>query len=73
MAFGGAAGDFLEIPTLFSQRLTDWSLEAWVYPFNAADGVGTILRRTVQKIGAAEYAVNYQIGLESDGAGGLRL
>ena len=73
MAFGGAAGDFLEIPTLFSQRLTDWSLEAWVYPYNAADGVGTILRRTVQKIGAAEYAVNYQIGLESDGAGGLRL
>ena len=73
MAFGGAPGDFLEIPTLFSQRLTDWSLEAWVYPHNAADGVGTIVRRTVQKIGAAEYAVNYQIGIESDGAGGLRL
>ena len=73
MSFSGAADDYLEIPTRFSQRLSDWSLEAWVYPSNAVDGVGTILRRAVQKIGPTEYAINYEMGIESDGGGGLRL
>ena len=73
MAFGGAANDFLDIPTLFAQRLTDWSLEAWVNPISATEGVGTVVRRVVQNLGPGSNAVNYVLGLEMNLAGQLQI
>ena len=73
MMFGGAANDFLEIPTILNQRLTDWSLEAWVNPKSVAEGVGTVVRRVVQNLGPGSNAVNYVLGLEASLAGRLQI
>jgi len=72
MAFGGGANDYLEIPVSLRQSLTAWTLEAWVYPSNAVDGVGVVVRRAVQQLAGGSNVLNYVLGLESDGAGGLR-
>ncbi len=61
----GGAGDYGEVPISFSQRLTDWTLEAWVNPSNAQ--AGYIVRRVVQT-GPAGQAMNYVMGLQAAGA-----
>ena len=73
MVFGGAASDFLDIPTLFGQRLTDWSLEAWVNPAGLTEGVGTVVRRVVQNLGPGSNVVNYVLGLETNLFGKLQV
>jgi len=73
MEFGGAASDYLDVPLTHKQRLTDWTIESWVYPRDAAEGVGTIIRRAVENLGGGNHALNYVLGLEPDGFGGLRM
>jgi len=72
LEFGGAPSDYLEVPIAFSQRLMNWTIEAWVNPTNVADGAGVILERVVQNLGGGTNAINYMLGLEADGLGGLR-
>jgi hypothetical protein len=64
---GGAAGDYLEVPVNISQRLTSWTVEAWVNPTNSIDGAGIVLRRVVEKMAGGTQAVNYVMGLETNG------
>jgi len=73
VALAGGRGDFLEIPMNMSQRLRDWTLESWVMPSNATTGAGVIVRRVVENMAGGTQAVNYVMGLEPNGAGGLRL
>jgi hypothetical protein len=63
MQFGGAPTDYLEVPIQAAQRLSSWTIEAWVNPTNT--GSGTILRRTVQAASPGEYAMNYVLGLDA--------
>jgi sugar lactone lactonase YvrE len=70
MLFSG--DDFLTVPTSFRQRITDWTIEAWVYPTNASAAGQTVLRRTVQQIPGGE-AMNYVLALEPLGAGTARV
>jgi hypothetical protein len=67
--FGGAAGDFLEVPVNIKQRLTSWTVEAWVKPTNTIDGAGILMRRVVENLAGETQAVNYVVGLETNGAG----
>lgn len=70
---GGGRADYLEIPVNINQRLRDWTLESWVMPSNATAGAGVIVRRVVENLASGTQAVNYVMGLEANGAGGLRL
>lgn len=72
VALNGGDNDFLTIPLNFKQRLNNWTIEGIVNPSNVAGGVGTLLRRVVQDIGGGSNAINYLLGVEDDGAGGLR-
>jgi sugar lactone lactonase YvrE len=66
----GAAADYLEVPVQLRQALTDWTIEAWVKPDTAAGGAGTVLRRVVQTpAGSSGSALNYLLGVETNGAG----
>lgn len=71
--FAGSSGDYLEIPVNINQRMPEWTLEAWVMPSNVTDGAGIIVRRVVESLAGGTQAVNYVMGLESNGAGGLRM
>ncbi len=73
VVFGGSRADYLEVPTALKQKLKDWTLEAWVSPTNSAEGSGVIVRRTVANLAGGAYAVNYVVGLETNGSGGLRV
>lgn len=67
--FGGAAGDYLEVPVNIKQRLTSWTVEAWVKPTNTIDGAGILLRRVVETLAGGTQAMNYVVGLETNGSG----
>lgn len=69
----GGKGDYLEIPVNINQCLSDWTLESWAMPSNTAVGAGVIVRRVVENLAGGTQAVNYVMGLESNGVGGLRL
>ncbi len=69
----GGEGDYFEVPMDVSQRLPTWTLEAWVRPADATTGAGTIVRRAVEALPHGGQAVNFIMGLEPNGAGGLRL
>lgn len=71
VVLGGSPDDYLDVPLSTRQRLTDWTIEAWVNPSNAVDGAGIIIRRVVQDL-TNGMAVNYVMGLETNGAA-LRL
>jgi hypothetical protein len=73
VVFGGAATDYLAVPLSAGQRLNSFTIEAWVMPSNAVDGAGVILRRGLEALTNGQLAVNYVMGLETNGAGGLRL
>ena len=75
VALGGSPDDYLSVASTLSDRLDEWTLEAWVNPTNAtAAGAGTIVRRVVENLSGGTQAVNYAMGLETNGAGGgLRL
>ncbi|HEY8241366.1 MAG TPA: LamG-like jellyroll fold domain-containing protein, partial [Kiritimatiellia bacterium] len=73
MAFGGAVGDYLEVPLSVDQRLTSFTLECMVRPTNVAAGAGILIRRSVENLAGGSNVLNYVLGLESDGAGGLRV
>ncbi len=66
VVLGGSPTDYLEVPLSTRQRLTDWTIEAWINPSNAVDGAGIIIRRTVQNL-TNGMAVNYVMGLETNG------
>lgn len=70
--FGGSAADYAEIPLNFKQRLSSWTVEALVSPDTVASGPGTIVRRVVENLPGGSNALNYVLGLEPNGAGGLR-
>ncbi|MGD9873205.1 MAG: LamG-like jellyroll fold domain-containing protein [Kiritimatiellia bacterium] len=72
LTFGGTMSDYLQVPGCYAQRLTDWTVEAYVNPASVAAGEGIVIRRAVQNIGAGVYALNYVLGIESDGSGGLQ-
>ena len=69
MRFGGSTADYVTVPTSARQRLTDWTLEAWVNADSAADATGTIIRRAVQRLSAGGYAMNYVLGLQTNASG----
>ncbi len=73
IVLGGGSADYLEIPLNINQRFNDWTLESWTMPSNTAVGAGVIVRRVVENLVGGTQAVNYVMGLEPDGAGGLRL
>jgi len=73
LLFGGAAGDYLDVPLSLKQMLPDWTLEAWIKPTNAVDGAGTIVRRVVQDVSGGRQAMNFVLGTRTNGAGGLTL
>ncbi|MEI7880640.1 MAG: LamG-like jellyroll fold domain-containing protein [bacterium] len=73
VVFAGGAGDYLEIPANINQRLRDWTLESWVMPSSTVGGAGVIVRRVVENLAGGTQAVNFVMGLESNGVGGLRL
>ncbi len=64
---GGSPNDYVQVPISARQRLTDWTIEAWVNPSNTIDGAGIILRRVIQNLPNG-MAVNYIMGLETNGA-----
>lgn len=66
IVLGGSPDDYLLVPPGTRQRLTDWTIEAWVNPSNALDGAGTILRRVVQNL-TNGTAMTYVMGLETNG------
>lgn len=68
---GGGPEDYLDVPLSIRQRLQSWTLEAWVMPTNAMGG--TVIRRTVEQLPSGAQALNFVMGLETNGAGGLRL
>lgn len=70
MQFAGTAQDYLDIPIAFKQRLTDWTLEAWVKPTNSAHRSGSIIRRVVQNLPSGADAVNYMIAVTNGMARG---
>jgi hypothetical protein len=72
VSFGGDRGDYLEVPTALKQRLKDWTLETWVKPSDAVGGAGVLVRRAVANLAGGGYALNYVVGLETNGSGGLR-
>ena len=72
LTFGGSMDDYIQVPGSYEQRLTDWTVEAFINPDSVAAGEGVVVRRAVQNIGAGVYALNYLLGTESDGVGGLR-
>lgn len=69
---GGGVSDYLEVPPSLKQRLSEWTVEGWVKPASVAGGEGVIVRRVVEQLPSGSNAVNYALGLESDGVGGLR-
>jgi hypothetical protein len=73
VVFAGGSGDYLEIPLNVNQRMPEWTLEAWAMPSNVTDGAGVIVRRVVENLAGGTQAVNYVMGLEPNGVGGLRL
>lgn len=73
VVLAGGRGDYLEIPVNINQRLRDWTLESWVRPSNTTVGAGVIVRRVVENLAGGTQAVNYVMGLETNGVGGLRL
>ncbi len=74
VAFGGRTDDYLDVAPELDDGLAEWTLEAWVNPTNTTSaGAGTIVRRVVQNLSGGSQAVNYVMGLETNGAGGLRL
>ena len=73
VVLAGSRGNYLDVPLNINQRLRDWTLESWVMPSNTAVGAGIILRRVVENLAGGTQAVNYVMGLESNGVGGLRL
>ncbi len=73
IVFGGGGGNYLEVPSDINQRLRDWTIEAWVRPSNAMVGTGVIMRRVVENMAGGTQAVNFAMGLETNGVGGLRL
>lgn len=70
---GGAMTDYLEVPRSLTHQLGDWSVEAWIKPASVPSGIGYIVRRVVEQLPGSSNAMNFVIGLESNGAGGLRL
>ncbi|MDD2235633.1 MAG: hypothetical protein PHG65_00310 [Kiritimatiellae bacterium] len=70
---GGAAADYLDVPASTSQRLLQWTLEAWVNPDSASGGSGRLIRRAVQSLGGGVYAENYVMGLRTNSSGVLQL
>jgi len=68
----GNKADYLEIPVNLNHRLRDWTLESWVMPSNVTVGAGIVLRRVVENLAGGTQAVNFVMGLESNGVGGLR-
>jgi hypothetical protein len=63
---GGSTNDYLDLPLNLSQRLTTWTLEAWVNPSNTAGGL--ILGRGLQHLSDGSVAMNYVLGLRNSGA-----
>ena len=72
VVLAGGSGDYLEVPANIKQRLQDWTLESWVMPSNTTVGAGIVMRRVVENLAGGTQAVNYVMGLESNGVGGLR-
>ncbi|MEI6563275.1 MAG: LamG-like jellyroll fold domain-containing protein [bacterium] len=70
---GGSKADYLDVPVNINQRLRDWTLESWVMPSNNTVGAGIIARRVVENLAGGTQAVNFVMGLEPNGSGGLRL
>ncbi len=68
--FNGGSGDYLEVPLSARQILKNWTLEAWVKPTNGTGGF--IVRRVVEQLPGGTQAVNFVMGLEPNGSGGLR-
>ena len=64
VALGGGAADYLDVPESLEQRLLAWTIEAWVKPNSESTGDGCIMRRSVQSLGGAAYALNYTMGLQ---------
>lgn len=72
VVLGGSPVDYLEVPVNMKQRLSSWTIEAWVNPTNTVDGAGILMRRVVENLAGGTQAVNYVMGLETNSAG-LRL
>jgi len=74
VVFGGHPDDYLGVTPGLRDELAEWTLEAWVKPTNTtAAGAGTVIRRVVQNLSGGNQAVNYVMGLQTNGAGGLSL
>jgi hypothetical protein len=70
MWFGGSTADYLAVPNQFKQRLTDWTLEAWVNTAtNPVDAAGIVIRRVVETPTSGTNGVNFVLGIETNGAG----
>jgi subtilisin family serine protease len=52
--------------------LRSWTLQGWIRPTLASDG-GVIVSRRVYSAFRGNYGINYELGLEPDGLGNLRL
>ncbi len=70
MRFGGSAADYLEVPIGANQRCTAWSLEAWVRPHVLPTARAFVLRRAVQALSGGAFALNYVLGIQTNGVGG---
>ncbi|MEI6971067.1 MAG: LamG-like jellyroll fold domain-containing protein [bacterium] len=68
---GGSTNDYLLVPYSLDQRLTDWTIEAWVNPTNTTDGAGYIVQRIVETPVTGSNVVNFMLGVETN-AGGVR-
>jgi hypothetical protein len=73
VALAGSSGDYLNVPANNNQRLKEWTIESWVWPSNVVVGAGVIVRRVIENLAGGTQAVNYVMGLESNGVGGLQL
>ncbi len=61
---GGGPGDYVEVPVSFDQRLSSWTLEAWVNPLDTTGADGIIVRRALQHLGGGAYSANFVLGLK---------
>jgi uncharacterized protein YfaP (DUF2135 family) len=64
---------YVQVPDQERQALRAWTLQAWVNPAAANLSGGSIIRRSVQNPYRNGTGINYEIGLEPNGAGGIRL
>lgn len=67
------ASGHVQIEDQDRHALRSWTLEAWVRPDSSNATGGSIVRRTVSNPFRSGTGVNYEMGLEPNGSGGLRL